>query len=105
MVDAICNKLALRIKNKLPDMTEERLEVIKMYINSLKDLDYTLDKVLSEDEDTKLAWKDFKFNRALATGEIERDKEPVAKPNRAQRRLLQKWQKRLAKKGKTIDVS
>lgn len=84
---------------------EERMELIKVYLNSLKDLDYTLDKVLSEDDDTKLAWKDFKFNRALATGEIERDKEPVVKPNREQRRFWQKLQKRLAKKGKTINVS
>ena len=64
-----------------------------MYLNSLKDFDYALDKDLSENEETKDAWTNFKFNRAVVNGDVEIDKEfvPEQKLNRKQRRFLDKF--------------
>ncbi len=72
---------------------EEREEVVKMYLNSLKDFDYALDKDLSENEETKAAWTNFKFNRAVVNGDVEIDKEfvPEQKLNRKQRRFFEKF--------------
>lgn len=86
---------------------EERKEVVTMYIDSLKDLESRLDKDLTEDEDTKAVWKDFKFREALAAGEVELYKEPTPekKFNRKERRFLDRFTKRMKKKGKTHEVS
>ena len=84
---------------------EEREEVIRFYINSLKDLEYMLDKDLTEDEETRAIWKEFKFNKALVNGEVELEKEPEKKLNRKERRFLEKLSKKFAKKGKKTDVS
>lgn len=86
---------------------EDKAEVIQMYINSIKDLDYMLDKDLSEDEEIKGLWKNFKFNRAVSTGEVQLDKEeePERHFNRRERRLLDKFARKMAKKGKKSDVS
>ena len=86
---------------------EEREQLLSMYINSLKDLEYTLDKDLSSDEETKGVWKEFKFNKALVNGEVQLEKEDQSekKLNRKQRRLLDKFTKKLKKRGSKIEVS
>ena len=86
---------------------EERTEVIQMYINSIKDFDYTLDKDLSEDEEVKGLWKNFKFNRAVSKGEVQLEKEeqPTRTLNRKERRLFDKLSRKFSKKGNKSYVS
>lgn len=78
---------------------EEREEVIKFYINSLKDLEYSLDKDLQSDSELSNAWRSYKFNKGVADGEVELYKEEP-KLNRAQRRLLSKLEKKLGRRSK-----
>ena len=84
---------------------EERMEVIKMYLNSLKDLELEFDKDLSEDEETKRIWKSFKFRKAVADGEVQLDDTPSPTLNRKERRLISKLTGKFKKKGKKSYVS
>jgi len=83
--------------NELPDESKE--EIIADYIAELDKLNSDLDKDLSECDDTKKQWLNYKFNRAKALGEVEVEYEEDKPLNRKQRRWFEKFSKKI-KRGK-----
>lgn len=79
---------------------EERAEVINAYIENLNKMKDELDEELTKDEEVKDWWNKFKFDSAVARGEVEFDKEEPKPMNRKERRLMEKIAKKLGGKKK-----